>query len=136
MILVFIEGYILAAGDGGPRFVDIGFRPYEVVVFLGRALGDPLINKLTRRIFDRSEVAARNMGLEPCFLFGCQCNWHHSLYHKGGRFGSGIQGSFCCHILHSSAGRFVQPNDSRQSGPVPPTLKPWRAPGRVEEEVG
>ena len=137
MILVFLKGYILAAGDGSPRFVDIGFRPCEVVVSLGRALGNPLVNKLTRRIFDRSEVATRNVGLEPSFQFGCQCNWHHSLYYKDRHVGSGIQCRFAAiFALFHRRRNFL--TDSRQSGPEfgPVPRSSGGAPGRVEEEVG
>ena len=52
MRLVFLKGDKLATCDGGPRFVYIGFRPREIVTFLGRAFGDPLVNKLARRRFD------------------------------------------------------------------------------------
>jgi len=64
------------------RTVDIGFRPCQIVAFLGGVLGDPFVNELARRFFDRSEVAGRHMDFTPCFLFACQCNQHDSLYHK------------------------------------------------------
>ncbi|MEA2728179.1 MAG: hypothetical protein QOF70_2654 [Acetobacteraceae bacterium] len=50
--------------------VQIGFHPGQVAdVLLGRALDDPLIDELSRRIFHRCEVAARDVGVNPGVLF-------------------------------------------------------------------
>jgi hypothetical protein len=82
MRLVFIKRHKLAARDGGARFTDIGFRPRQIVAFLAGALGNPLVNKLARRGFDRNEIAVRDTGLAPCFLVGRKRNRHDFLYHK------------------------------------------------------
>ena len=44
--------------------------------------GNAFAEKLTRRRFDRSEVAACNAALKPSFLIGVKCDRHGFLYHK------------------------------------------------------
>ena len=60
----------VAARDIRERFVHKGPRPCEIILLLDGTFRDPLIDELTRRLLDRGEVAARDMGMQPCLLFG------------------------------------------------------------------
>jgi hypothetical protein len=72
----------LAARNLGQSFVNVGLRPRHIVAFLERTLGDAFGNELSRRLFDRSKIAARHAGFEPCYVIGMKCDRHEVLYHK------------------------------------------------------
>ena len=67
---MLLKGDFLAARDLGQRFINVRFRPCQIVAFLKRSFGNSLVDKLARRRFDRCKIAARHAPSEPCFLFG------------------------------------------------------------------
>ena len=78
---MLIKRNYIAARNFRQGFIDERFRPSQIVVFLGGALGNPFVNKPSRRVLDRREVATRDMDFAPCFLFRRQCNGHKPSYH-------------------------------------------------------
>ena len=82
---VLLEGDKLAARDGGARFVHVRLGPCQIVAFLSGALGNALVDKLTRRRFDRNEIAARDVGQKPRLLLGGQGDAHKASYQKDRR---------------------------------------------------
>ncbi len=59
-----LKGDELSAIKRGKPFVYKGLRPRQIII-LNLAFANALIEQLTRRFFDRSEVASRDMGLQP-----------------------------------------------------------------------
>jgi hypothetical protein len=79
---VLLEGDFLAARNFGQSFVDIGFRPGQIVALVEGALGQGLVDELPGRIFDGSKIVARHVRFNPGFLLGIQRYRHGSSYHK------------------------------------------------------
>src|SRR5208283_142416 len=74
---MFLESQNAAGRDISQGLLKIGFGPRQVVDLLRRrALSDPLIDKLTGRMFHRREITARDMGVYPGALFGGEGDGH------------------------------------------------------------
>ena len=80
---MFVAADNVAACDIRERLVHMRPCPGEVVPLLDCAFGDPLIDKLACRLFDRGEVAARHMGAKPSLLFRCERNSHFPIIAQG-----------------------------------------------------
>ena len=85
MRLVIFEGNEPATVERGQPLVNVGLHSCRIVghIFLAlRKFGDAFAEKLARRRFDRSEVAAGDTALKPSFLIGMKGDWHVCLHHK------------------------------------------------------
>ena len=82
---VFLKSENVAPRNVRAGFINQGLRPCHIVRLVAlvvREFGNAVIDQLTRRLFDRSEVAGCDMRLDPRFLFGCERYRHAFLYHK------------------------------------------------------
>lgn len=71
MCFVFLKGNKFAPLDRGPRFIDERLRPCHVIlVVFGGEFGNAIVDQLAGRLFNRREIASRNMGFNPSLLFG------------------------------------------------------------------
>lgn len=63
-----LKGNKLAALDSGESFINVRFRPCQIVTLIGVTFNYALVKKLAGRFFDRREVAAGDISTESPLL--------------------------------------------------------------------
>jgi len=96
---VFLEGHHVPPLDSGDGFINQRLCPRHIVVFYFMR-GNALVDELARSFFDRREVPARDMGLKPLFLIGCERNRHAVCTADIPLFYRGFRPPFCVEDLH------------------------------------
>lgn len=105
-----LKGNKLAALDSGESFINVRFRPCQIVTLISVAFSYALVKKLAGRFFDRLEVAAGDISTEPSFLIGGESDRHGLVLPKTSR-----------KITHNSDARF-----SRERNPPDQTSDLWQ----------
>ena len=80
-----LKGNKFAALDSGESFIDVRFRPCQIVALIGVAFSYALVEQLADRFFVRREVAADDMITDPSFLIGGESDRHDLILTKTSR---------------------------------------------------
>ncbi len=65
---MFIERDKLATPDLRKRFIDVRLGPGKIIAVFGHTFSYALVEKLTRGVLNRGEIAASDALREPSFL--------------------------------------------------------------------